>query len=42
VPYEVAFNLPPEDVAAYGIVFGEMEGNIFDWNAMRWTPRDRK
>ena len=36
VPYDVAFSLPPEDVAAYGILFGEMEGRHFDWNTFRW------
>jgi hypothetical protein len=41
VPYDVAFSLPPEDVAAQGIIFGEFEGNVFDWNAMRWSQKQK-
>jgi hypothetical protein len=40
VPYDVAFSLPPEDVEAYGIIFGEMEGGSFDWNRWDWEKRD--
>ncbi len=40
MPYDVAFTLPYEDVAAYGIIFGEFEGNKFDWNKLRWEKRD--
>jgi hypothetical protein len=39
VPYDVAFSLPYEDVAAYGIVFGGFEGNEFDFDNMAWKPR---
>ena len=37
VPYDVAMSLPPYDVAAYGIIFGEMEGSTFNWQAMKWN-----
>jgi len=39
VPYDVAFTLPPEDVAAYGIIFGEMEGNKFNWQTLQWDKQ---
>ena len=39
VPYDVAFSLQPEYVAAYGIIFGEMEGNEFDWSTFLWKKR---
>jgi hypothetical protein len=39
VPYDKAFTLPIEDVASYGIIFGEFEGRKFDWNRMRWEER---
>jgi hypothetical protein len=41
VPYDVAFTLQPESVAAYGIIFGEMEGQRFDWNSFSWVPTDK-
>lgn len=40
MPYDVAFTLPPEDVAAYGIVFGEFAGNTFDVNSMSWVKTE--
>jgi hypothetical protein len=39
VPYDVAFSLPEADVAAYGIIFGEFEGNEFSWATMSWKER---
>jgi hypothetical protein len=39
VPYDVAFSLPPEDVSAYGIIFGEFEGNTFDFKRWEWEKR---
>jgi hypothetical protein len=36
VPYDIAFSLSEANVAAYGIVFGEFEGNKFNFNTMRW------
>lgn len=39
-PHEILkYGLPPEYVAAFGIVFGEMEGSTFDWNRMEWEKR---
>ena len=35
-----AFTLPPEDVAAFGIIFGEFEGNTFDLNAFQWVKKE--
>jgi hypothetical protein len=39
VPYDVAFSLPELDVQAYGIIFGEFEGNEFDFNRMTWKEK---
>lgn len=39
VPYDVAFSLPPADVAAYAIIFGELEGQEFDFNRMAWKEK---
>jgi hypothetical protein len=39
VPYDVAFSLPPEDVAAYSIIFGEIEGSKFCWATMSWEKQ---
>lgn len=36
VPYDVAFALQPHERMAHAIVFGEFEGNEFDWSAMRF------
>jgi hypothetical protein len=40
VPYDVAFSLPDADVAAYSIIFGEMEGQKFNWQGMVWEKRE--
>ena len=37
VPYEVAAKLSPAQRLAYTVVLGELRGNRFDWNAMRWS-----
>jgi hypothetical protein len=36
---ERAFSLSPEKVAAFGIIFGEFQGGVFDFNSMQWKPR---
>ena len=36
VPYDVAFTLEDDWVAAYCIAFGEMDGGTFDFNAFVW------
>lgn len=41
VPYDAAFTLPAEDVAAYGIIFGEFEGSAFDWANFRWVEKNK-
>jgi hypothetical protein len=48
VPWRVVFGdtspeilsngLPPEDVAAYGIIFGQFEGREYDFDTMSWKP----
>jgi len=34
VPFDVAFSLEDTTAVAWCIVFSEMEGHTFDWNAM--------
>jgi hypothetical protein len=40
VPYDVAFSLGEADVAAYSIIFGEMDGQKFNWSCMAWEKRE--
>jgi hypothetical protein len=40
VPYDVALCLSDADVAAYSIIFGELDGQKFNWNAMAWDTRE--
>jgi hypothetical protein len=41
IPYDVAMSLEVDEVMAHGIIFGEMEGNKWDWSRMRWEPPKR-
>ena len=36
VPFDVAFWLDDVTRAAWCIVFSEMDGNVFDWHAMKF------
>jgi hypothetical protein len=36
VDFDVAFSLPPLEVAAWAIIFGQFEGGVFDFSSMRW------
>jgi len=36
IPFDVAFTLPDVERTAFSIVFSELEGNEFDYNAMRF------
>jgi hypothetical protein len=36
VPFDVAFSLEDEHAMAYGIIFGQIEGGVWSWNAMAW------
>jgi len=40
IPFDVAFSIDDVTRAAWCIVFSEMEGNVFDWNAMRFKEQD--
>ncbi len=35
-PEILKYGLPEEDVAAYGIVFGELDGSEFNWSRWEW------
>lgn len=37
----MAWSLPPEERFAYLVVFGELDGNEFDWVGLRWRERER-
>lgn len=39
VPFDVAFSLDDETRTAWCIIFGQMEGNKFDWEAGKWIER---
>lgn len=39
VPFDVAFSLPPDEAMAWGIIFGEMDGNTWDFNSMAWKKQ---
>jgi hypothetical protein len=39
VPFDVAFSLDPEEVLAWSIIFGEMEGGVWNWAKMGWEER---
>jgi hypothetical protein len=36
VPFDVAFSLPPDERLAYVVAVGTLEGQEFDWQALRW------
>ncbi|MEW9304554.1 hypothetical protein ACETRX_03840 [Labrys portucalensis] len=39
VPYDVALSLSSSEALAHYVVFGEFEGNKWDWKEMKWEPR---
>ena len=41
VPFDVAFSLDSVDRMAYSIIFGQMEGNVWDWSRMVWSKDKR-
>jgi hypothetical protein len=41
VPFDVAFSLQPHEVTAWTIIFGEMDGGVWDFDAMAWKKQDR-
>jgi hypothetical protein len=36
VPFDVAFSLPVDERMAYVVVLGSLDGQEFDWSALRW------
>jgi hypothetical protein len=38
VPYHVAESWPADRRLAAMVVFGEVSGRVFDWDAFRWAP----
>ena len=39
VPFDVAFTLPDDDVLTWGIIFGEMDGNVWCDATNSWKER---
>lgn len=39
VPWEIAFDMDSGVRLAATVIFGEFEGNTFDWNRMAWEKR---
>ena len=45
MPFHIAFGLEPGErfdltndlTIAFSVIFGEIDGGKFDWDAMRWT-----
>jgi hypothetical protein len=40
VPYDVAFQMDHAERMAHCVVFGELEGNEYDWTALRWRVKN--
>lgn len=40
VPFDVAWSVEDEEAMAWAIIFGQMDGNQWDWNLMRWKKPD--
>lgn len=40
VPWDEAWSMEPVEALAAAVVFGEMEGNRFDWQSMTWKDRN--
>lgn len=40
VPFDLAFQLDPITRAAFAIVFSTFQGAEFDWDRMRFKPRE--
>ena len=36
IPFDVAFSLDDVKRAAFSIIFSEMEGHKFNWDALDW------
>jgi hypothetical protein len=39
VPYDRAFAMEADELAAHVIVFGQLDGGEWDWSSMRWKER---
>jgi hypothetical protein len=39
VPYDKAFDMDDKERLAHAIVFGEYEGNTWDWRNFCWEKR---
>jgi hypothetical protein len=40
IDYDVAFALYPDELMAYCVIFGELDGGRFDWEASKWLERE--
>ncbi len=37
VPFDVAFSLGERERLAWAVVFGRLDGRVFDWSTERWV-----
>jgi len=42
VPFDVAFALPSDDRLAYVVALGTLDGELFDWSALRWVRSENE
>jgi len=46
VPFDIAWSMVEcgmiEDVIAWTVIMGELEGGEFDWDRMRWKDMDER
>ncbi len=36
VPFDVAMSLEDHEALAYAIIFGQFEGNVWNWSTSQW------
>ena len=36
VPFDIAFSLSDTERLAFVVVMGTLDGNVFDWDELRW------
>ncbi len=40
IPFDVAMSLEPHEALGFCVIFGELNGGEFDWEAMAWVKKD--
>jgi hypothetical protein len=39
IPFDVAFNLEWPEIIGWLVIFGEIEGQKFNWSTMKWIEK---